>query len=341
MKHAGLYLAGISHQCAGAETIGLFGVAKEAASEAEENLLKTAGVSEALVLSTCNRVELYLAADSEQSARNAAEEFSAARGQGAGEFLKIGYLKTNREALEHIFAVASGLLSQMAGETEILGQVKNAYSRACEAGHCAAVLNTAFQKANQCAKWVRTNTDVGHGKISVGSVASELAARIFDGFERAKILLLGTGEAGGSVADALYVRGAANIKVAGRNREKAEALAQKINASACGMRDALESLESFDIVIAASSSPEPLIFARDVESALEKRGAEPMFLIDLGVPHNIDDACADLEDAYLYNLADLAKIADENAAMRRAEIAAAQNAVREKASRVAAKLGFE
>ena len=166
-----LYVVGISHMCADAETVGSCGVPKECAAEAEQTLLDADGVSEALILSTCNRVELYFV--SERGAENALKAFekTPSRGRDFGKFQKLSYTKCGGEAIGHIFEVASGLQSQMTGETEIFGQVKAAYAQASAARHCGAVLNTVFQKTCQCAKWVRTNTDIGHGKISLGSVA--------------------------------------------------------------------------------------------------------------------------------------------------------------------------
>lgn len=335
-----LYVVGISHACADAETVGACGVPKESADIAEKMLMDLCGFSETLVLSTCNRVEIYFVSDSENAVERAIEAFGKvpSRGRDIEKFAYLAYAKKNVGAIEHIFEVASGLQSQMTGETEILGQVKAAYARAAAAGHCKSVLNTVFQKANQCAKWVRTNTNVGHGKISLGSVSAELADRIFGDVARAKILLLGSGEAGRLVADALFVRGAKDISVASRTRANADRLAAQIGVESADLEQSLANLPSFDIVIAASFSPVPLIGLKRAKAAAAARGGRPIFLIDLAVPRNIDKACGEINDVYLYNLDDLSRIANENIALRKNEIEAARKEIQKKAQTVLTKL---
>ncbi|MBP3357441.1 MAG: glutamyl-tRNA reductase [Opitutales bacterium] len=337
-----LYLAGISHQCADSQMLGQCGVSKDFTQISEDAILKIPEVSETLVLSTCNRVEIYLVATSQDAISKAIDVFckSPPRDCNAQEFEKIAYKKTGKDVIEHIFEVASGLQSQMTGETEILGQVKSAYANASSAGHCSAILNTVFQKANQCAKWVRTNTDIGHGKISLGSVASELADRIFNDITKAKILLLGSGEAGKLVAEALFVRGANNITVASRRFENAQKLASEIGVLADEMKNAIGNLFQFDIVITASFSPTPLIDVQSAKNALKKRNDKPIFLIDLAVPNNIVAECENLDDIYLYNLDDLSKIANENISMRKSEIEIARRTILEKSAYTANKLGI-
>ena len=182
-----LYVVGISHVCADAETVGACGVPKESADLAEEMLMDLCGFSETLVLSTCNRIEIYFVSDSENAVERAIGAFGKvpSRGRDIEKFASLAYVKKNVGAIEHIFEVASGLQSQMTGETEILGQVKAAYERARGLGHCGPTLNALFQKAIHCAKWVRTNTEIGRGKISVGSVCAELALRIFENISKA------------------------------------------------------------------------------------------------------------------------------------------------------------
>ncbi len=337
-----LYLAGISHQNAAPEILGKCGVPQDATTISEMSILSNEGVQEALVLSTCNRVEIYVVANDENALKQAIESFATSpnRNFAREEFSKLSYVKKNESAIEHIFEVASGLQSQMTGETEILGQVKSAYARASEAGHCGTILNTVFQKANQCAKWVRTNTDIGHGKISLGSVASELADRIFDDLSKAKILLLGSGEAGKLVAEALYVRGARDISVASRQFENAKKLAEQIGGNPLTLETAISDFSKFDIVICASFSPEPLVKTEQVNKAIKERAQKPMFLIDLAVPRNVENGCANIEDVYLYDLRDLSKIANENISMRKSEIEIARKTIRQKTEYVSKKLGL-
>lgn len=332
-----LYAAGISHDCANAQLVGKCSLAPDECTAIEDNLLKNSDISEILILSTCNRFEFYFAADSAESSEKILYEL-ARIGKPAGDFRENSYEFSNKGALQHIFEVASGLKSQMVGETEILGQVKAAYARACAAGHCGAILNAAFQKAAQCAKWIRTNTDIGHGKISLGSVSAELAARIFEDISKAKILLIGSGEAGKLVADALFVRGAHNITVASRTWANSNELAKKVGATAAYLQDALSEISIFDIVICASRSPSYLITLESARDAICARASNPMFLIDLSVPKNIDPYCGDLEGIFLYNLDDLSKIANENMQARMGEIGLAKTEITRRSSMVAERL---
>ena len=200
------------------------------------------------------------------------------------------------------------------------------------------MLNTAFQKAAHYAKWVRSNTEIGRGKISLGSVSSELAARIFEDISRAKILLLGSGEAGRLIADALYVRGARDIVVASRTRANAETLAEKVCGRAENLSEAIQKLSAYDIILSASFSDEPLIVYNAVNEAMQKRRNRPMFLIDLAIPRNIEEKCAQIEDVYIYNLSDLSKIANENMEARRAEIESSRKYIKEKARAIGERL---
>ena len=198
--------------------------------------------------------------------------------------------------------------------------------------------DAVFQKAAQCAKWIRTNTDIGHGKISLGSVSAELAARIFEDISKAKILLVGSGEAGRLVADALFVRGAVNITVVSRTRQKAEDLAQKVGVEAADMKESLANLQNFDIVICASLAPYNLITLEMAKNAVAKRAEKSMFLIDLGVPANIEPRCAEIDNVFLYTLADLSKIANENIKSRLGEIESAKKEILRRAANIASRL---
>ncbi len=326
------YVVGISHNTTSPEIIGKCGLPSQDCRNLEDFLIKNS-CDEALVLSTCNRVELYF------TTSKAPEEIIKYFPDSwkLENFAKNGF-KKNYFAIEHLFEVASGLQSQMTGETEILGQVKSAYANAQECGHCASILNPIFQKSAQCAKWIRTNTDIGHGKISIGSVSSELASRIFENLEDINILLIGSGEAGRLVAEALRVRGAKNISISSRTYQNAQTLAQQTSSQALELEKALNSLADFDITITASFADNPLISKEMAESAMETRGGNPIFLIDLGIPRNIEPECSEVEDVYLYNLSDLSKIANENMETRRAEIETARKEISRRAKNLAEKI---
>ncbi len=323
-----LYLCGISHENASAEQIGACGVAKDDCVAKETFIVDKYGVSEVVLLSTCNRVEYYFVGDN--------IDIQALKIELFGNANNLCYFKKNKDVVSHLFEVASGLKSQMTGETEIFGQVKSAYSRSFENNHCGRILNAVFQKSAQVGKWIRTNTEIGHGKISIGSVSAELASHIFEDISKAEILLVGSGEAGKLIADALYVRGARNITIVSRTRENSDKLAKEIGVKSADLNDGLAQLDLFDIVVCASSAGE-LISCDMVKKSMKKR-VSPMFLIDLSVPKNIDEKCADLDDVYLYDMKNLSEIASSNMNMRKGEIVRACSIIGKKAETLVAKL---
>ncbi len=326
-----LYLCGISHECASAAQIGECSVSKDDCAVREKIVFEKFGLLELVLLSTCNRVEYYfLAPEDFDIARFCFEIFSSNA--------EVCYVKKNVEVIAHLFEVASGLRSQMTGETEIFGQVKTAYSRAFEYGRCASFLNSIFQKAAQVGKWIRTNTEIGHGKISIGSVSALLAMQIFEDITTAKILLIGSGEAGKLIAEALLVRNSRKITIASRTRANSDNLASSLGVESVDFPEALNSLEKFDIIICASSAGK-IISADMVRLALQNRRA-PLFLIDLSVPKNIDEACADIDDVFLYDMRNLSDIANSNMNSRKGEILKARKIIQEKACLVAKKLAL-
>lgn len=318
-----LYVCGISHEDATPEQIGACATDKQLLSAREADIAKKYNLSEIVLLNTCNRVEYYFIAPSNFDVR----EFCA---EAFAQNAALCKTETGAAAIAHLFEVASGLRSQMTGETEILGQVKAAYSRAFADGHCKSVLNTVFQKAAHVAKIIRTQTDIGHGKISIGGVSAELAQQIFDDISAAQILVIGSGEAGKFVSDALYVRGAREITVVSRTREHADKLAAEVGVKSGDIVDALSSLGKFDIVVCASSGGQ-IITAAQMRAAVAER-TKPIFLIDLSVPKNVDAACADIDEVFLYDMSDLSAIANANMQKRKAEISKARADITKRAT---------
>jgi glutamyl-tRNA reductase len=219
----------------------------------------------------------------------------------------------------------------MLGETEIFGQVKEAYAGAQQRGSTGPVLNRIFQKVFQAAKHVRTHTAITEGQVSVANVAVELAQNIFGDLKHARVLLLGAGEIGEKTARAFQSRGAASLTVASRRLERAMELATALGASAMPFEQRDDRLMEFDVVVCATAAPEPVLSLSAVRAAMHQRPARPLFCIDLALPRDVDPAVADLENAFLYNLDDLAKIAEQNRAARVAEIEKCRAIVEEKA----------
>jgi glutamyl-tRNA reductase len=290
----------------------------EAALHAE--LSARPGLRELTVLNTCNRVEFYGVADGPAEISGLEESFCARQKFDHGDFQKFRVGRSGKDAVLHLFEVAAGLDSQIVGETEILGQVKDAYATGQARGSTGPILNRLFQKAFQAAKHVRTHTGIGAGQVSVASVSVELALNIFGTLDNRRILLLGTGEIGEKTARAFRSRGAADLTVASRRTERAEALAADLGAASLAFEDRESVLQEFDVVVSAVSAPESVWSAAAAASAMRKRPIRPLFFIDLGVPRNVDAAVTELENVFLYNLDDLARVAEENRIARESEV---------------------
>jgi glutamyl-tRNA reductase len=283
------------------------------------------------VLSTCNRVEFYGVAGSPAAIDHLQAEFCALVECSPADFAGAARRTFGLEALRHLLVVAAGLDSQMLGETEIFGQVKGAYAAALHRGTAGPVLNRAFQKTFQAAKFVRTHTAITEGQVSVASVAVDLALKIFGGLRTVRVLLLGAGEIGEKAARAFQSRGAEALAVASRRLERAMELAQALAAAALPFEHAPGRLAEFDIVLCATSAPGVILTHDAVATAMRRRPARPLFFIDLALPRNVEPAVTKLPNVFLYNLDDLAKIADANRAARESEVARARALVAEKA----------
>jgi glutamyl-tRNA reductase len=283
------------------------------------------------VLNTCNRVEFYGVAGSPAAIDHLQAEFCALLECSPADFARAARRTFGLEALRHLLVVAAGLDSQMLGETEIFGQVKDAYAAALHRGTAGPVLNRAFQKTFQAAKFVRTHTAITEGQVSVASVAVDLALKIFGGLRTVRVLLLGAGEIGEKTARAFQSRGAGALTVASRRLERAMELAQTLAAAALPFEHAPGRLADFDIVLCATSAPGVIVTHDAVAAAMRRRPARPLFLIDLALPRDVEPTVTKLPNVFLYNLDDLARIAEENRAARESEVARAQALVAEKA----------
>ena len=312
-------------------------IAPERLDEFRSKLCALPGVKEAVVLGTCNRVEIYTAA-----ARSAVPVLRDAIPAllASHQSLAAGVLSAHCRwleglpALEHLFRVASGVDSQMVGESEILGQVKDAYGEALARHETGPVLNRAFQKSLQTAAWTRTRTVIGQGQVSIGSVAVELATRIFGNLSSSHVLVLGTGEVGRKTAQAFVSRGAHSLSVASRTLENARTLAASTGGTAIELAEALRSFGRHDIVIGSATTSGALLTTESVRTAAAGRGGEPLFLIDLGIPRNFPPDSGAIHGVYLYNLDDLSGIANENLRARLAGVEKVKATLAQKAARI-------
>ncbi len=328
-----LFHLGASHHTAPLALREKLALPPERASELHARLA-TAQLPELALLNTCNRVEFYGVAGSEEDLIALGSAFCAVTGLSAEDFATIRALTTGPESIRHLTAVAAGLESQLLGETEIFGQVKDAYAAAQTTGRVGPVLNRVFQKAFQAAKHVRTHTAISVGQVSVANVAVELALTIFGDLKSTRVLLLGAGDIGEKTAKAFQSRGATSLTVSNRTPERAFALAQSLNATALPFEHFIHHLGNYDIVVGSTSAPDLIVLAADAAAAFGRRRSQPILFLDLALPRDIDPAVAELQNSYLYNLDDLAKIAAQNLAARTAEVSRARALIAEKADAV-------
>lgn len=295
--------------------------------------LKDHGIaSEAVILSTCNRVELYAASGMPESEADAAlRRFLIDYHQYHEPIHEEIYAHGGQAAVEHLFRVACGLDSMVLGETEILGQMKKAYDLALQHKHTGAVLNKAFQKAFNVAKQIRTETKIQRGSISVASVAVELAEKIFSSLKGRKVMVIGAGDTSEKTARALLSRGAASLVVTNRSFERAEALAREFNGQAVPFDQWEGEFADIDIIVSSTASPVPVVTRQKLHPLMKLRKNRQLLLIDIAVPRDIEPEVNQLDNVYLYNIDDMQSIAEDYLRQRKTEIAVCEKIIQEKA----------
>ncbi len=301
-----LFCLGLSHQTATIDVRERFAVPEGQLEQADRRLAQMAGIQEGVILSTCNRTELYLVADPATFAAGTFfDEFYGNR-DGSGHLYRLHSASVAR----HLFRVVSGLESMVVGETEIFGQVKRAYEAAVRQGVTGKILNRLFQKSFQVGKQVRSNTNIARGRVSVGSVAVDLAERIFGDLAGCKIMILGAGETSEKTARAFHARGARQIFVSNRSFERAQALAESMGGRAIGFDSWEQEFRDLDIIVSSTAAPHFLITAERLAEVLHGRRDAPLFIIDLAVPRDIDPAVHQQDGVYLYDLDSLQRMAE-------------------------------
>ena len=275
------------------------------------------------ILSTCNRVEIYAhgTLPAEETAERMRQFLSETRGIERSLLEPLLYDYHERDAVAHLYKVCAGLDSLVVGEAEVLGQVHDAYLAAQTENTADKVLGTLFQRAFKVAKEIRTKSNIGAGKVSVASVAVDLAVHIFSDLKNKVVLVIGSGDTGELVLKSLVGKGVGRVLVANRTLETARALAESYGGEALPLEALRGSLHLADIVISSTASPEPLLGVEEFQQALKLRDQEPMFVIDIAVPRDIASAVNTLSNVYLYDIDDLRQVADQNHDQRRAEVA--------------------
>ncbi len=333
---AQLLLVGVSHQTASMEEREKLVLTQDRFNDFYRGLKALPCIQESLVLNTCNRFEIYSVTQAETSSETI-EQISkyicSFQNFDNTHFDKLKSVKNNKNVLEHIFSVASGIESQMVGETEILGQAKEAYAFARKQESLGPVLNRLFQKTFQSAKWIRSHTSIGSGQINVANVAVDLAKKIFGRLETSRVLVIGTGDIGEKTLKALRSRGISNITIVSRKMERASEIAQNMGIKALTIDQLDTSLHEHDIVLTSTASSTPILTKKTISSALRRRSNRPFFLIDLAIPRDIEESAAELDNVYLYNLDDLAQIADENLRLRKMETTHGKELLTERAEK--------
>ncbi len=328
-----IVLVGVNHASASLAVREALSLSAGQLEDLYNRLARTEGVTGAVVLGTCNRIEIYAAVTAHADTAMAQLEslLSVVTTYPVEPLREVSYGAAGLDALRHLYRVAAGLDSQMVGETEILGQVKTAYRQAEERKLLNKPLHRLFQKTFQAAKWARTHTGISDGQVSIGNVAVELAQRIFGDLDPAKTLVIGSGEVGRDVAKAFASRGIRAMAIAGRTAERARILADETGGRIVPFEEWPRTLPHWDIVICATSAQHVLIGKDAVAAAVRRRPARPLFLIDLAVPRDIEAGAGDLPNVYLYNFADLARIANENLHRRQTAVEACRHALDERA----------
>jgi glutamyl-tRNA reductase len=325
-----LVLVGTSYQRAPVELRELLAYDADLRRDALGRL--SADGAEAVVLSTCNRTEVYAVAERPaQAEERIYGELSGLSGLSQSELAPALYSVTDEAAAVHLFRVAAGLDSMVPGEAQILGQVREAYEAAREAGTTGSTLHRLFRQALRVGKRVRTETAIGENPASVSSAAAELAERVFEGLEGRKILLIGAGKTADLTAANLISRGVGEIVVANRSSERAEAFARRFGGRAVGLDALEEELEHADVVVASTGSQALVLSGEQVARAMKERRGRPVFFIDIAVPRDLDPAINELEGCYLYDIDDLERVVAESVAGRREEAVRAEAIVSEEA----------
>ena len=316
-----IVVTGLSHHSSPVEMRERFAFSNTQVADALGQVRQRGIAEEAVILSTSNRVEIYAATrESNPVLGQALEQFLCDFHGVAAAPTHALYTHLEPQSVDHLFRVSCGIDSMVLGETEILGQLKQAYRLAHAEKATATQLNKTFQKAFNVAKLVRSETQIQRGSISVSSVAVELAESIFDSLKSQQVRVIGAGDTSEKAARALRSRGAQSILVSNRSHDRATALAAELGGRAIGFDTWVEEFQRVDIIISSTTAPHYMLTRDKLESLLRQRGHRPLLLVDIAVPRDIDPDCNQLENVYVYNIDDLQNIAGQYIEQRKAEL---------------------
>mgnify|MGYP001767025137 CR=1 FL=1 len=322
-----LAMAGFNHGQASVETREKLAFGDEERASFLKRL-KDSGIPGAVLLSTCNRVELYAELPYETDPLILADLLLESRGVPAEE-RRLFRARTGREMISHLFRVASGLDSMILGEPQVLGQVKEAYFASRSEGTITTQLNLVFQRAMYVARKVRTESGIGRNPVTVSYAAFNLARSIFSDVGAKKVLLLGAGEMSRIIASHFYDEGSRNITVANRSYEKALEVSSRFDARIVPWEHFPAELSRTDLVIASTAAAKPVITKETLISAMKKRKWEPLLIIDIAVPRNVEEGVGEIDGVYLFNIDDLQKSADRGFEERKRKAVVAERMAEE------------
>ncbi|KIL36419.1 glutamyl-tRNA reductase [Cohnella kolymensis] len=325
-----MIVVGLNYRTAPVEIRERFALAEQQLPLALEALKQTTGILEGVIVATCNRTELYAVVDRRHLCGHYIRAFMEQWFQvPRAQFNPYLYMHEDDQAVEHLFRVACGLDSMVIGETQILGQVRDAFLLAQEHQATGTLFNRLFKQAVTVAKRAHSETSIGESAVSVSYAAVELGKRIFGRFDDKKVMIVGAGKMSELTAQHLHSNGAKEMFVVNRTLERAQELAHKFQGNAMAMEDAVQRLHDADIVISSTGAQRFVLTREQIESAMSGRKNRPMFLIDIAVPRDIDPSSSDIPNVFLYDIDDLEGVVETNIAKRRKEAAIIEEMIAE------------
>lgn len=322
-------VVGLNHTTSPLEVRERLHFPKSSILTALEKLRESTKIKEAVILSTCNRVEVYFTTSCREDIEGVKNFLSCFHQVNPSIFEHFLYVYSQPGSVAHLFRVAAGIDSLVIGENQILSQVKEAYQKASQAGYTGRILNRLFQMAFKVAKLVRTETGINRGAISVGSVAVELAEKTLGKLSSRKVMVLGAGEISTLVVKHLICRRIRSVVVSNRSFERAKRLAEEYRGEVVRFENYLQYLPGVDILISSTSAPHLLVKKKDIIWAMKKRKGRALFLIDLAIPRDIDPQVKEIPNVFLYNIDHLREVVDGNFHERREELPRAEEIIEE------------
>ena len=333
VSEARLFLLGWNFRVASSAVRDRVAFNPEEVREALQRIVGEGLAAETVIVSTCHRSEIYGLTERDHSDQAVRRFLAEWRGLPLADLSQAGFLREGPEAARHLFRVAAGLDSMALGESEVLGQVRQALHLARESGTTRAVLHRLFESAMAAGKRVRNETQIGMHPLSVTSIGLELAAKVFGDLSAKTILVLGAGDTGRQFALQASEGGARDLLIANRTHEKAETLAQRVGGGVVPWEGLARELSRADVVVGTTASAVPVVRRREVEEAMRERRGRPMFFLDLAVPADFDPGISGIYNTFVYAINDLEQVAEENRRRRAREVPKAEAILEEEVSR--------